>query len=149
VFDTRTYEIPDFPDWPGVWGVMMINSHRYDSLKPDCASYFLILVLCLVATGIGVYCALQLEHQGHIISGMNNHVVWGLPHVFAVALIVGASGALNGASLASVFGQSQYQPIAQISVVLAMSLLVGGLLVLHRLSRALRGLSLGDDGTTV
>jgi len=61
---------------------------------------------------------------------MNNHVVWGLPHVFAVSLIVAASGALNGASLSSVFGLSHYKPIARLSVTLAMSLLIGGLLVL-------------------
>ena len=31
-----------------------------------------------------------LEHHGHVLTGMNNQVVWGLPHVFAVFLIVGS-----------------------------------------------------------
>ncbi len=45
-----------------------------------------------------------VEHHGHIVTGMNNQTVWGLPHVFAIFLIVAASGALNVASIASVFG---------------------------------------------
>ncbi len=61
---------------------------------------------------------------------MTNQVVWGLPHVFAIFLIVAASGALNAASIASVFGKAPYKPIARLSAVLAMSLLIGGLAVL-------------------
>lgn len=70
------------------------------------------------------------HHHGHAVTGMTNQVVWGLPHVFAIFLIVSASGALNAASIASVFGHAPYKPIARLSAVLAMSLLVGGLAVL-------------------
>ena len=108
----------------------MIDHLRYSTLKPGRFSYALVLLICAVVVALGGYSALTMEHAGHIITGMNNHVVWGLPHVFAVSLIVAASGALNGASLASVFGLSHYKPIARLSVALAMSLLVGGLLVL-------------------
>lgn len=108
----------------------MIDHLRYSTLKPSRLSYALVLLICAVVVVLGGYSALTMEHAGHIITGMNNHVVWGLPHVFAVSLIVTASGALNGASLASVFGLSHYKPIARLSVALAMSLLVGGLLVL-------------------
>ena len=71
-----------------------------------------------------------MEVEGHYVTGMNNRVVWGLPHVFAVFLIVSASGALNAASISSVFGQSLYKPLSRISGLLAMALLVGGLTVL-------------------
>ena len=108
----------------------MIDLFRYSAFKPVSLSYMLVLLLCVLLIGWGAYCALTMEHSGHIITGMNNHVVWGLPHVFAISLIVAASGALNGATLASVFGLSHYKPIARLSVVLAMCLLVGGLLVL-------------------
>ncbi|MEE9333134.1 MAG: NrfD/PsrC family molybdoenzyme membrane anchor subunit [Granulosicoccaceae bacterium] len=108
----------------------MIDHLRYATLKPGRLSYGVVLLVCIAAVVLGGYSALTMEHAGHIITGMNNHVVWGLPHVFAVSLIVAASGALNGASLASVFGLSYYKPIARLSVALAMSLLVGGLLVL-------------------
>jgi len=108
----------------------MIDHRRYSSLDSIEFSYVLLLLSCIAIVAVGGYCALQLEHAGHIISGMNNHVVWGLPHVFAVGLIVCASGALNGASLASVFGVKLYKPIARLSVALAMCLLIGGLLVL-------------------
>ena len=40
-----------------------------------------------------------MEEHGHIVTGMTNQVVWGLPHVFAIFLIVAASGALNVASI--------------------------------------------------
>ena len=50
-----------------------------------------------------------MEENGHIVTGMNNRIVWGLPHVFAIFLIVAASGALNVASIGSVFGKAPYK----------------------------------------
>ena len=71
-----------------------------------------------------------MHHHGHVVTGMDNQIVWGLPHVFAVFLIVAASGALNVASIASVFNQKIYKPLAPLSAVLALALMLGGLLVL-------------------
>ncbi|ABI57010.1 NrfD/PsrC family molybdoenzyme membrane anchor subunit [Alkalilimnicola ehrlichii MLHE-1] len=82
----------------------------------------------LVLLGAGV--ALWMMNVGHYVTGMDNQVVWGTPHVFAVLLILAASGALNVASLASVFGRSEYKPLSRLSGVLAMALLAGGLAVL-------------------
>jgi len=50
--------------------------------------------------------------------------------VFAVFLVVAASGALNVAFMASVFGKTAYKPLAPLSALLALALLVGGLTVL-------------------
>ncbi len=72
----------------------------------------------------------SMEHHGHIITGMDNQTVWGLPHVFAVFLVVAASGALNVASMASVFGKTEFKPLAPLSGLLALALLLGGLVVL-------------------
>jgi len=71
-----------------------------------------------------------MHHHGHVVTGMNNQIVWGLPHVFAVFLIVAASGALNLASIASVFNKPIYKPLAPLSAILALALMLGGLLVL-------------------
>ncbi|SDJ25854.1 NrfD/PsrC family molybdoenzyme membrane anchor subunit [Aliiruegeria lutimaris] len=71
-----------------------------------------------------------VEHHGHIVTGMNNQIVWGTPHVFAIFLIVAASGALNVASMASVFDRTVYKPLSRLSGVLAIALLMGGLAVL-------------------
>lgn len=79
---------------------------------------------------VGLFAAYNMEHHGHIITGMNNQIVWGLPHVFAVFLIVAASGALNVASVAGVFGKKVYKPLAPLSALLAIALLAGGLAVL-------------------
>jgi Ni/Fe-hydrogenase subunit HybB-like protein len=89
---------------------------------------WLALLAALVLLGLGA--AYYMEHHGHWVTGMNNHVVWGLPHVFAVLLIVASSGAVNVASLSSVFGHHEYARFARLSGVLAICLLVGGLSIL-------------------
>ena len=71
-----------------------------------------------------------MEHNGHWVSHMDNQIVWGTPHVFAVFLIVAASGALNVASISSVFNKTAYKPLAPLSGLLALALLAGGLMVL-------------------
>ncbi|MFA5081352.1 MAG: NrfD/PsrC family molybdoenzyme membrane anchor subunit [Hydrogenophilaceae bacterium] len=68
-----------------------------------------------------------IEHHGHIVTGMDNQVVWGLPHVFAIFLIVAASGVLNVASIGSVFGKKMYKARAPLSGMLAIAMLAGGL----------------------
>lgn len=88
----------------------------------------LLGLAALVLVGLGA--AYYMEHHGHIVTGMNNQIVWGMPHVFAVFLIVAASGALNVASIASVFGKSLYKPLAPLSALLAIAMLAGGLTIL-------------------
>jgi Ni/Fe-hydrogenase subunit HybB-like protein len=82
----------------------------------------------VIAIALGA--AYYMEHHGHYVTGMNNQVVWGLPHVFAIFLIVAASGALNVASIGSVFGGPLYKPLGRFSGLLAIGLLAGGLAVL-------------------
>ncbi|RVU84053.1 molybdopterin oxidoreductase [Leucothrix sargassi] len=89
----------------------------------------LLIALVLVALA-GVFAFSEMSQLGHFVTGMNNHVVWGLPHVIAIFLIVAASGAANIASLSSVFGRAAYTPYARLSLVLAISLLLGGLLLI-------------------
>ena len=78
----------------------------------------------------GLLAAHAMETHGHIVTGMNNQIVWGMPHVFAIFLIVAASGVLNVASIGSVFGQAAYKPRAPLSGLLCLALLAGGLFVL-------------------
>ena len=89
----------------------------------------------LVAAGTmvllaGLYAAHMMEEHGHIITGMNNQVVWGMPHVFAIFMIVAASGVLNIASIGSVFGKSAYKGRGPLAGMLSIALLAGGLFVL-------------------
>lgn len=77
-----------------------------------------------------LYAFFTLEHHGHVLTGMDNQIVWGLPHVFAVFLIVAASGVLNVASIGSVFGKRMYKARAPLSGLLAIAMLAGGLAVL-------------------
>ncbi len=73
---------------------------------------------------------LYFEHSGHHVTGMDNQIVWGMPHVFAVFLIVAASGVLNVASIGSVFGKPVYKARAPLSGLLALAMMAGGLAVL-------------------
>ncbi len=92
--------------------------------------YYILLGLLGLIAAIGVGSAYYMEHNGHWVTGMNNQIVWGVPHVFAVFLIIAASGALNVASIASVFGKTAYKPLAPLSGLMALALLTGGLMVL-------------------
>ena len=82
----------------------------------------------LIALGAGSF--FYMEHTGHWVTGMDNQVVWGAPHVFAIFLIVAASGALNIASISSVFNRKLYKPMSRLSGILSIALLLGGLAVL-------------------
>src|SRR5450755_3724104 len=93
------------------------------------------LFYALVAAGglvvlMGLYAAHTMEEHGHIITGMNNQIVWGIPHVFAIFMIVAASGVLNVASIGSVFGKTVYKARAPLAGLLSIALLAGGLTVL-------------------
>jgi molybdopterin-containing oxidoreductase family membrane subunit len=79
---------------------------------------------------VGFLSFLYMEHSGHYVTGMDNQIVWGMPHVFAIFMIVAASGAANIGSVGTVFGKKIYQPLGRLSVVIAIGLLLGGLLVL-------------------
>jgi len=103
---------------------------RYSELKVNSPQYWLILGILAALFAAGLGAALHMETEGHHVSGMTNQIVWGLPHVFAIFLIVAASGALNIASISSVFGKTNYKPLARLSAVLSLTLLIGGLLVL-------------------
>jgi Ni/Fe-hydrogenase subunit HybB-like protein len=101
----------------------------YREVKPTLAIWAMAIIAgaFVAAAGLAV---LFIEHNGHIVTGMNNQIVWGLPHVFAIFLIVAASGALNVASIASVFGKIENKPMARYSGLLSLALLAGGLAVL-------------------
>lgn len=106
---------------------MKISLRQLEGRSPG---YWALLAVLAAVSGVGLLAAWTMEHHGHIITGMNNQIVWGIPHVFAVFLVVAASGALNVASMASVFGKTAYKPLAPLSALLAIALLAGGLAVL-------------------
>ena len=103
---------------------------HFSEIKGDSAGYLSIVGILglFIAAGLGAFW--YMEHNGHWVTGMNNEIVWGIPHVFAVFLIVAASGALNVASISSVISKAAYKPLARLSGLLALALLAGGLMVL-------------------
>ena len=103
---------------------------QYSEIKTRSSGYWALLVALAAGALIGVAGAHHMDVEGHHVSGMNNQIVWGIPHVFAIFLIVAASGALNIASMASVFAKQAYKPLARFSAILSVALLVGGLAIL-------------------
>ena len=93
-------------------------------------AFWMLLAAGSLVLAVALGAAHYMEEHGHAVTGMNNQVVWGLPHVFAIFLIVAASGALNVASVGSVFGETAYKPLAPLSVLTTVALLAGGLMVL-------------------
>ncbi|MBE9555747.1 MAG: polysulfide reductase NrfD [Proteobacteria bacterium] len=108
----------------------MASKIAFRTIEGRSFGYILLLALLGALVLLGLGSAWVMEHNGHHITGMNNQIVWGMPHVFAVFLVVAASGALNVASIASVFGKTAYKPLSRLSGLLALTLLIGGLAVL-------------------
>ena len=86
----------------------------YREIK-DSKGFYLLLALFGGLFALGFFTFLYLEHEGHHVTGMDNQIVWGLPHVFAIFLIVAASGALNVGSIGTVFRNKAYQPLGRLS----------------------------------
>ena len=103
---------------------------RFSLLKTTRPSYRLVLSVLIVAIGAGLFAAHHMDREGHWVTGMNNQIVWGVPHVFAILLILAASGVLNVASLGSVFGKTLYAPWSRFSGLQSICFLVGGLSIL-------------------
>ena len=102
----------------------------YSELKGNSTQFYAVAAILAVFTLSALACAYYMEHYGHYVTGMTNQIVWGMPHVFAIFLIVEASGALNVASIGTVFGKAIYKPLGRLSGLLALALLLGGLVVL-------------------
>jgi len=107
-----------------------VKSIRYSEIKGNNGQFYSLAAILAAFILAGLACAYYMEHYGHYVTGMTNQVVWGTPHVFAIFLIVAASGALNVASIGSVFGKPLYKPLGRLSGLLAVALLVGGLVIL-------------------
>ena len=103
---------------------MMLNPRHEEGF------FYLLAAIGGLVSAVGIGAALYMEHSGHVVTGMNNQIVWGLPHVFAIFLIVAASGVLNVASMGSVFGRTLYKPRAPLSGLLALAMISGGLAVI-------------------
>ncbi|TNG00685.1 MAG: molybdopterin oxidoreductase [Gammaproteobacteria bacterium] len=102
----------------------------YRQVEGNSNGFWLLLSILGAMILAGVGASFYMEHHGHYVTGMNNQIVWGMPHIFAVFLIIAASGALNVASIASVFDKKFYKPMAPLSALLSLALLTGGLIVL-------------------
>jgi Ni/Fe-hydrogenase subunit HybB-like protein len=108
----------------------MTTPISYHTIDGRNVGTWIVLIAFIVLTALGGLATLYMEHNGHWVTGMTNHVVWGLPHVFAMFLILSSTGALNIASIGSVFEKAPYRPFGRLSGLTALALQAGGLAVL-------------------
>ena len=102
----------------------------YSEIEGRSPRFYMLVAILGVLVLSGLAAAFYMEHYGHYVTGMSNQIVWGTPHVFAFFLIIAASGALNVASIGTVFGKTIYKPLGRLSGLLAGALLLGGLTIL-------------------
>ncbi len=102
----------------------------YRELSGTSLRYWSLLALLAVPVALGAVSFFYLEYYGHGVTGMDNQIVWGMPHVFAVFLVIAATGALNVAIAASVFEKTIYKGVAPLSALVSLALLAGGLALL-------------------
>ncbi len=96
----------------------------------DARAFWALAAFGTAVTALGLGAAHVMEERGHVVTGLDNQVAWGLPHVFEIFLIVAAAGVLNVASVGSVFGQAAYKARGRLAGLLSMAMLAGGLMVL-------------------
>ena len=107
----------------------MAESYAYRELGGSGRRYWALLALLAMPLALGAISFFYMETAGLTATGMDNQIVWGMPHVFAVFLLVAATGALNVAMAASVFGKAVYRRVAPLSALVSMALLAAGLAV--------------------
>ncbi|MBF0357876.1 MAG: polysulfide reductase NrfD [Magnetococcales bacterium] len=103
---------------------------NFTAIEGRSFGYWRLVIFFGVLVLIGAGSFVAVEVHGHGITGMNNQIVWGVPHVFAISLLVMASGALNLGSMSTVFAVKQFKQFGRFSAFLAIALLIGGLAVL-------------------
>ncbi len=107
-----------------------MSDYTLNKLKAPRLLYWGIFLFLGFLILIGLASSAYMEHEGHYVTGMNNQIVWGLPHIFAVTLIIIASGVLNIASMSSAFNKKLYKPLAPLSALFAIAFLIAGLIIL-------------------
>ena len=107
-----------------------MSDYTLNKLKAPKLLYWGIFLFLGFLIVVGLASSSYMEHEGHYVTGMNNQIVWGLPHIFAVTLIVIASGVLNIASMSSAFNKKLYKPLAPLSALFAIAFLIAGLIIL-------------------
>ncbi|BAU58377.1 polysulfide reductase NrfD [Halorhodospira halochloris] len=111
----------------------MASRTHYHCLGYSSPGFWLSSAACATLALAGAGTALYLMLLGHHVTGMGTQLVWGIPHVFALTLILTGAGALAIAASSQVTKLSSgaaLQPLTRLGAIVASALLIGGLAVL-------------------
>ncbi|MBI5636821.1 MAG: polysulfide reductase NrfD [Nitrospinae bacterium] len=101
---------------------------KFSAIGGNSAGFRLLVVMLGLLSLGGFWSAYMMYLHGHHITGMTNAIPWGFPIVMAVYLIGLSAGSLVLSALSSVFGRTEFKPLARISALLAALLLIGALM---------------------
>ncbi len=59
-----------------------MSDYTLDKLKAPRFVYWGLFLFLGFLILIGLASSAYMEHEGHYVTGMNNQIVWGLPHIF-------------------------------------------------------------------
>lgn len=108
----------------------MIPKTRFFALEAKSPGYYIGLAIAAMIAAAGGLAAWYMGSEGHYVTGMDNQIVWGLPHVSAIFLILISSGVLNVAAVGTMFKKAAYKPMVRLAALVSGVALVGGLAVL-------------------
>ncbi len=103
---------------------------EFATIEGRSSGYYTLLALLGALVFVSGAAFVYIDIHGHGVTGMSNTVVWGLPHIFALALLVMASGSLNLGSMSTIFAVKRFKQFSRFSAFTAIALLAGGLAVL-------------------
>ncbi len=103
---------------------------KFTTIEGTSSGYWLLVaVLGLLSLG-GFWSSYMMFLHGHHTTGMTNAIPWGFPIVMAIYLIGLSAGSLVLSALSSVFGRTEFKPLARLSALLAALLLIGALMAI-------------------
>jgi molybdopterin-containing oxidoreductase family membrane subunit len=101
---------------------------EFSPLEGDSKKFYAFMVVLFGLAAAGLFATYLLAAKGLYLSGMTNHVPWGISIVMAIYYIGLSAGSLVLSAMSAVFGRKEFKPFARIAALLAMFLLVGALM---------------------
>ncbi len=102
---------------------------EFSPLEGESKKFYAFMAVLFGLAAAGLLATYLMAAKGLYLSGMTNHVPWGISIVMAIYYIGLSAGSLVLSAMSAVFGRKEFKPFARLAALLAMFLLVGALLM--------------------